>query len=512
MPRRRAVVVASGLAITGVSLMTAAFAGSAAPAPAVAQVTTTPPPTHCAPGSHPDTGIDGQVPVADRLSGRAAQGYSCNLRIIGGLKSTAAVTLDTYRNCAYFSDAPGGSGIANGSVVVADLGDPRHPRITDHLTARAFSNPGESLRVNARRGLLVGDHYDTLQANPDQVNYIHYLAVYDVRHDCRRPRLLADVKMPRAAGHEGCFQPDGMVYYMSSVMSQGFTPIDLSDPRHPRELSAPWKLPYPHGCSISEDGKTGYFSDTLTGGVEIVDTSQAQARKQNANFRILNIYPTPDDLTQQSSVPITYSGRRYLLIWAESAAIEQPEQACHDATWSSMWGYAQILDVSNSQRPREVSRIQTGVDNPANCAAEAADRFPQKSGLAKGDPFWAAIGSALVYDFHMCTVDRLHDPTIMACSNFGSGLRVFDIRDPRHPRELAYYNMGTLSPADPTIDYAGARPIIRRDLGEIWWVTVYGGLHVAKFAPGVWPFPGDRRCVDRTDYYARQYDLRDPTC
>jgi hypothetical protein len=112
----------------------------------------------------------------------------------------------------------------------------------------------------------------------------------------------------------------------------------------------------------------------------------------------------------------------------------------------------------------------------------------------------------------MCTVDRLHDPTILACANFGSGLRVFDIRDPRHPRELAYYNLGTLSPTDPTIDYAGARPVIRRDLGQIWWVTVYGGLHIAQFAPGVWPFPDDRQCIDPTDYYARQYDLLDPTC
>ena len=317
MNNRRVVVIVTATAAAGASLVAAAFTGVAAPAPAVAAVTTTPAPAHCARGSHPDTGIDGQVPVADRVSGRAAQGYSCNLRLVGGLQSTAAVTFDTYRDCAYFSDAPGGSGIANGSVVVADMRDPRHPRVTDHLTARAFSNPGESLRVNARRGLLVGDHYDTLQANPDQFNYIHYLAVYDVRHDCRHPRLLADVKMPRAAGHEGCFQPDGKVYYMSSVMSQGFTPIDLSDPRHPRELSGPWQLPYPHGCSTSDDGKVGYFSNTLTGGIEVVDTSQAQARRRNASFRVLSIYPTPDDLTQQSSVPITYHGRRHLLVWAE---------------------------------------------------------------------------------------------------------------------------------------------------------------------------------------------------
>jgi hypothetical protein len=318
--------------------------------------------------------------------------------------------------------------------------------------------------------------------------------------------------MPHAAGHEGCFQPDGNVYYMSSVMTGTFTPIDLTDPRHPGELSVGWELPYPHGCSISDDGKIGYFSDTLTGGVEVVDTSQVQGRKPDLTYRVLSVIPTPDDLTQQSSIPLTYGGHRYLLNWAESASVEQPEQACHDAKFSSLWGYAQIFDVSNPTKPLQVSRIQTGVDNPANCAKEAGDREPQKSGLSRGDPFWAAIGTVLLYDFHQCSVDRLHDPTILACANFGSGLRVFDIRDPRHPHELAYYNIGTLSQTDPTIDYAGARPVIRRDLGEVWWVTVYGGLHIAKFAPGVWPFPGDRRCVDPTDYYERQYDLLDPPC
>ncbi|MBV8303436.1 MAG: hypothetical protein JOZ04_04445, partial [Acidimicrobiia bacterium] len=85
--------------------------------------------------------------MPDRLSGRAAQGYSCNLTLVGGVLSSASVNFDTYRNCAYFADNPGQTGLADGSVVVADVSDPRHPVITDHLNAGAFANPGESLRV-----------------------------------------------------------------------------------------------------------------------------------------------------------------------------------------------------------------------------------------------------------------------------------------------------------------------------------------------------------------------------
>lgn len=44
------------------------------------------------------------------------------------------------------------------------------------------------------------------------------------------------------------------------------------------------------------------------------------------------------------------------------------------------------------------------------------------------------------YDAHYCAVDRTADPTRLACGMFNSGVRVFDVHDPLHPREVAYYN------------------------------------------------------------------------
>jgi hypothetical protein len=96
------------------------------------------------------------------------------------------------------------------------------------------------------------------------------------------------------------------------------------------------------------------------------------------------------------------------------------------------------------------------------------------------------IGISLVfqYDVHHCTPDRPVDSTIMACPYFKGGVRVLDIRDPLRPRDLAYVNVGTLSPTDPTIDVAVARPVFKAATGELWWVTLLGGLHTAKFADG----------------------------
>jgi len=64
------------------------------------------------------------------------------------------------------------------------------------------------------------------------------------------------------------------------------------------------------------------------------------------------------------------------------------------------------------------------------------------------------------------------------------------------------------NPANPLIiDYAFAPPVIRRDLGQIWWVRKNARFHAAKFREGVWPYPGDDPCPgERDDGHAEQYD------
>src|SRR4051812_33655651 len=356
-------------------------------------------PAQCGPNDKTETGLQGQIPMADRASGRSVEGYNCNLDEVGYLPSSSFANFDTYENCAYYSDTIGATN-AEGGTVVVDVSDPRHPKQTAYLTERAAANAGESLRVHRARGLLVADRYYLAQgiSNVDDPDANRALDVYDISKDCRHPKLLADVVMPSALGHEGCFEPDGMVYYMAST--DNITPIDLSDPTHPKQLSEPQNLGI-HGCSTSEDGKRGYLADIGTGRLAIADTSEVQERKPNAQIKVIGELPTPGDAGQQSTIPLFYGDHPYLLDWSEYAALGQPCAARPDR--ETNFGYPLMVDLADDRHPKVVAKIFNEVTLPENCAAVSADSasFPT-NGLTKGDVFGLVGSRVFLYDSHYC--------------------------------------------------------------------------------------------------------------
>lgn len=483
--------------VAGLALLGAADAHAASPA-------------SCGAGDKPETGLQGQIPQVDRASGRAADGYTCNLREVGFFESTSFANFDTYDNCAYYSDTIGLYS-AEGGTIVLDVSDPRHPVKTDYITARAARNAGESLRVNRLRGLLVADRYTVdnfgKETDPDTKRS---LAVYDLKGDCRHPKLLADATMPTAVGHEGCFQPDGNVYYMASTST--ITPIDLTDPAHPKQLSDPWDREV-HGCMISDDGKRGYFGDIGLKRLLIADTSEVQRRKPGAQMRDVGELRTPGNGGQQSTIPITYGGHPYVIDWSEY--VKLGSQCTPGDGAESNFGYPIIADIADEKHPTTVAKLQTEVMLPRNCDKILSDSaFVTTTGLVAGDVFPLIGSRVFLYDSHYCSTDRLHDPTIVACSSFGSGVRVYDIRDPRNPHEIAYYNPGTVKSPDGsafTANATVARPVIRSDLGQIWFPDIAKGFHVVQFRDGVWPFKGQDPCPHE-DYYLAQYDLGYGAC
>jgi hypothetical protein len=466
------------------------------------------PRAHCQPGDLVETGLQGQVPVGDRLDGRAAKGYHCNLSQVGSLgdarnDATQHWTLgwanfDTYANCAYYSNGDDPSG---GGTVVLDVSDPAHPVQTAFLTAPAMQGPWESLRVNATRGLLVADHKGSNDPTSGDPVGSSPFAVYSVKGDCAHPKLLYSGSLPHAVGHEGWFEPDGQVYYASAGGTPAeLVPVDLRDPSHPKELGV-WPIST-HGGSTSDDGKQTYAcvidpSLTNPSTIDVLDTSQIAAGKPQGSPHIIGRVSLPDTSACQQTYPVTYGTHRYLIQFGELPT----KVGCPSGDQRPNFSRPHLIDISDPARPRIVSIWENEVSLPQNCAAVAADRtFALNQNLA-------ALNALFVYGTHQCTPDRLHDPTLLACAEFHSGLRVYDIRDPFAPREIAYWNDGTLSPTDATVDVAPARPVIRADLGEVWFQDSFSGFHVLKFEDGVYPFKQSLACARTWDYLFAQYDL-----
>jgi len=112
------------------------------------------------------------------------------------------------------------------------------------------------------------------------------------------------------------------------------------------------------------------------------------------------------------------------------------------------------------------------------------------------------IGEGIfTYGSHICSVDNRENATALACGYFESGIRVFDIRDPAHPKEIAYYNPAPvipestnpnnpLGPSEPRKVDACAAPMgFDFDRKLLTTACQRSGVLVLKFEGGTWPFP-----------------------
>ena len=426
----------------------------------------------CRPGDRAETGLQGRVPPADIATGRAALGYHCNLELVGQFPSSGAGTLDSFGDCAYY-----GQGTYAFGTQVLDVADGALPLPTTKLETPAVLDPWESLRVNAKRELLVADS-----------NHNSYLDIYDVSGDCGHPRLLSSTDMAPARGHEGWFSPDGMTYYMSRTGPDGTPtvfPVDISDPARPK-LLASWAFQsQTHGGSTTEDGSRSYVCQQYSPPNDkllIVDTSEVAARQPDPVAHLLAQVPLDDNQWCQAAYRVTYDGHPFLIQYGERSGAADCSRS--EDNWAN-FGYPRIFDLADERHPKLVSTALLEVDLPEHCEAVTGE------GAING----------LGYSVHHCSPDRLYNPTILACGYFGAGMRVTDIRDPYHPVEIGYFNPGTT-----IIVGTGSRPVVRAERGEIWFVNDAGGFYVVRFEDGIWPLEDSPRCPEFDDHYYAQYN------
>jgi len=463
-----------------IAALLAACGGSDPASRVPSAVTTATPRATCGPGSNPETGLQGRVAEADYDAVVAAGGYRCNAELVGRYPEAGDAANGTIggfkveryvdaagRECAYydstlmfptniFDTTTSGMG-----VIVLDMADPAHPARATQLVTPAMLTPHESLVLNQQRGLLVA-------VTGNAMFYPGFVDVYDVSRNCLAPDLKASLPVG-FLGHESGFAPDGMTFYSASPGSPTLTAIDMTNPSAPVPFAVAQIKS--HGLMISDDGKRAYVAagssasqNGLRGdtGLIILDTTEVQEHRPNAVMREIARLGWDTLSIPQNAIPVTIGGKPYVVEIDEFGAQRQV-------------GAGRIIDIGDETAPKVVSDLRLEVHQPENFAAQADD--PGAGNFVGG------------YAGHYCNVPSRVDPKIVACSMILSGLRVFDIRDPAHPREVAYFNRPPPRGAAAFFDgaWAMSSPAFVPERKEIWYTDGNSGFYVVRLTNGAWP-------------------------
>jgi len=391
----------------------------------------------CGPADLPETGLQGQVSVEDRRSGRSRQGYRCNLELVGQYQGEgSSLVSPSSGDCAYLSTSGFGIGrIRSPGVQVIDVSQPAQPTLSTTLTSPGMLiGTWESLKVNEARQLLAGV----------AVGYVAgagFVDFYDISQDCAQPRHLnglagTPLQLPaNLIGHEGNWSPDGLTYWSASTAGGSLTAIDVADPARPRIVyTGLHGLPSNHGIEFSDDGNHAYLATGNPAGVIILDVSDIQSRKPVPFPRQLSKLSWGSSTVAQHALPVRYGDHPYLIVPDEFGAEG-----------------IRLIDIADPAEPQVIGRIQLQIQLPEHRQLRAQE---------------TAGNGIFGYESHYCAVDRRQDPTALACGFVQAGVRVFDIRDPARPREIAYFQPPAQTAAKnrlPASDHAagtGALPTI----------------------------------------------------
>jgi hypothetical protein len=435
----------------------------------------------CSPGDNPETGLQGQTTLAERMGGSAAKGINCNLNLIGQFQGEGAYHAQTWiDHCSYYSTF-NGTTMQHPGVAVIDVSDPTNPQATAYLNTPAMLETWESLKISTQAKLLAA-------VESEGGSGIHPgFAVYDVSN-CTSPVLKASVDLPippgtTIKGHAGAMAPDGRTYYGSTYPTSLYI-IDIADPTNPK-LMLNWVPPggvgAPHDLSISMDGNRAYVMNPASGksgqnGLVILDVSDFNARKPNPQPRVVGTVFWPDGGIAMTSEQIAIGGVPYLLV---SDELQSGTRAAACANKTPVFGYARLINISDETNPVIVSKLTLQVDDPSSC------------GQLANDP---AFTDSFGYSAHYCTADNRQDTQLVACSRHEAGLRVFDVRNPAAPKEVAYYK----PPIHPgaNLPGSGINAVVNRTYDwnkshtrflnvngqmELWTTSADNGFQVLQF-------------------------------
>lgn len=446
-------------------------------------------PALCGDLDTPETGMQGDIPREDQDSGRAAQGYNCGLTLLGELPGGGDV--QGAGHCAYVR--------SSGIIRVIDVSDPENPRQVG--TVPTFGG-SETFRVVTTEPVLrqpAGGRVRPPQRRPaERAVMVSGAGVYDIR-DCENPVLKGQIAWPSTHLFGSGSHDIRVSHDARKVYGAPFLPVaDISDLDDPATWtvrdytcdvaagegdlvhSAAGQLGfslcdygwgagpgYTHGPDDNEDGTRLYT------GISDVVPDPPGLIGENV-LRIIDMTVDPPRVISKIDGPghsidwfRTADGREYLL---HAAEFGYPGTSCvrhRRPTWVG-WANEAFLTAVTGDTLSRASLVELAINKPENCEAHlSSGHHPAVSYHSVDNPYSASF----------------------AMVSFGSaGLRVFDIRNPRAPAEVAYFNRGSLVHAGVS-HYDAERGLIMVPYGS--------GLKVLEVQPQIYdalglPHPTDR--------------------
>src|SRR5205823_2482916 len=119
-----------------------------------------------------------------------------------------------------------------------------------------------------------------------------------------------------------------------------------------------------------------------------------------------------------------------------------------------------LTDISNPKHPKYVTEMGLEINQVENCPEQLN---------AKEDN-----------SVHYHDVDDPNHTTFVMASMWNSGIRIFDVRHPDKPTEVAYFNPGDIDPTPgrTTLDHTWGHIHYDAPTGNIWFASASGGFWV----------------------------------
>lgn len=452
----------------------------------------------------PETGIQGDIPRADKESGRAELGYNCGLSTVHQLDITGAV--QGYDHCAYVRTA-------SDTIQVLDMSDPTRPVTVGTLSpgaASGLNQTSETIRVV------------TTEENPDAPPLLASgSSIYDIS-DCDQPVEKGKVAWPGFVPWPAGMSHDIRVGHAGDKVysSVGVVVADISDLNNPDN----WPV-VNHTCDLAaqflsvhlvqqagvdlcdvmddtapqmshgpDDNATGtrlYVGNqgipaTVGDASGLLDAGGSAEDVGDTTLRIIDLTTTPPTIVAQGDGPghsidwfRTADGREYILHANEFVFVQQASCAPHPRPNSLGWAFeAFITEVTGDTLVRR-SMLELDINKPENCAAKMESGQGTSIAYHSVDnPFNATFAMVSFGDGVIPAFDG---------SPSGAGLRLFDIRNPSEPLEVAYFNAGPL-------EHAGASHYDHKR--GLLYMPDMGGVRVLELQPQIIGYLGLPRPSD----------------